>query len=165
MTVYLSNFGGVGWQFFDGNGDPLSGGKIYSYQAGTTTPATTYTSYLGNIPHTNPIILNSSGRVSTGEIWQPSASQYKFVLTTANDQLIATYDNVNTTATGDATIERFTGNGTQTVFPLTNPVANENATNVYVSGVYQQKDTYSVSGNAIVFSTAPPSVSIEVAYF
>ena len=42
--VYISAFGGVGTQFFDNNGVILSGGKIYSYEAGTTTPAITYTS-------------------------------------------------------------------------------------------------------------------------
>lgn len=165
MTVYLSSFGGVGWQFFDANGDPLSGGKIFTYLAGTTTPATTYTSYSGTVPHTNPIILNAAGRVATGEIWQPAATQYKYVLTSSTNQTVATYDNVGTVAAGAATIERFTGNGSQTTFTLSNPVSTEDATNVYVSGVYQQKDTYSVVGNAIVFSAPPPVVGIEVVYF
>jgi hypothetical protein len=39
-TVLLSIFGGVGAQFFDNNGKPLSGGKIESYEAGTSTPLT-----------------------------------------------------------------------------------------------------------------------------
>ena len=51
--VYISAFGGVGTQFFDNNGVILSGGKIYSYAAGTTTPATTYTSSTGATPPMN----------------------------------------------------------------------------------------------------------------
>ena len=43
MTVNLSAFAGAGAQFFDNNGVPLSGGLIYSYDAGTTTPRATYT--------------------------------------------------------------------------------------------------------------------------
>jgi hypothetical protein len=166
MTVYLSSFGGVGWQFFDANGVPLSGGKIYTYQAGTTTPAPTYTSNTGNTAHANPIILNSSGRIATGEIWQPAGTNYKYVLETSTGVLIGSFDNVGTIVSGEATIANFTGNGSQTVFNLAFAPLSENSTNVYVSGVYQQKNTYSVAGVAVTFSSAPPfSSSIEVAYF
>ena len=95
MAVYLSPLGGVGAQFFDNNGDPLAGGKLYSYAAGTTTPQVTYTTSSGNTPHTNPIILNSAGRVSNGgEIWLTENVNYKFILTNSNDVLLATWDNV-----------------------------------------------------------------------
>jgi len=95
MTVYLSALAGAGAQFFDDNGVPLSGGKLYSYRAGTTTPQTTYTSATGNTAHTNPIILNSAGRVSTGEIWLTMGQNYKFALKTSADVLLATWDNIS----------------------------------------------------------------------
>lgn len=44
MGVSLSMYAGAGAQFFDNNGNPLAGGLIYTYAAGTTTPAATYTS-------------------------------------------------------------------------------------------------------------------------
>ena len=44
MAVSLSLYAGAGAQFFDNNGVPLNGGLIYTYDAGTTTPASTYTS-------------------------------------------------------------------------------------------------------------------------
>lgn len=94
MTVNLSALAGAGQQFFDNNGIPLSGGKLYSYAAGTTTPQATYTSASGSTPHANPIILNSAGRVATGEIWLTSGNNYKFVLHTNADVLIATWDNI-----------------------------------------------------------------------
>jgi len=56
MAVNLSPVGGVAQQFFSNNGVPLSGGLLYTYAAGTTTPQTTYTTSAGNIAHTNPII-------------------------------------------------------------------------------------------------------------
>lgn len=164
--VYISTFGGVAAQFFSANGVPLVGGKIYSYLAGTTTPAAVYTSSSGVTTHTNPIILDSAGRVPGGEIWQPSGANYKFSLYTSDDVLIATYDNVATIAAGVATVNNFTGDGAQVSFTLTATPLNENATTVFVNGIYQQKNTYSVVGSALVFSEAPPDTStIEIMYF
>lgn len=91
--VALSSLGGAGWQFFDNNGVPLAGGKLYTYAAGTTTPQATYTSISGATPHTNPIILDSAGRVSS-EIWVTSTAFYKFRLDTANDVTVWTKDDV-----------------------------------------------------------------------
>jgi hypothetical protein len=48
---------------------------------------------------------------------------------------------------------------------LASSPASENATNVYISGVYQQKNTYSIAGAVLTFSEAPPvNSSIEVNY-
>jgi hypothetical protein len=165
-AVSLSAFGGVGAQFFDNNGNPLSGGKIYTYEAGTTTPLATYTSSTGNTAHTNPIVLNAAGRVpSGGEIWI-ALRLYKFVLETSTSVLIATYDNVGSSFNATSIIANFTGNGSTVAFTLASaPAGGESATNVYINGVYQQKNTYSVAGAVITFSEAPPvTSSIEVNY-
>lgn len=98
MPVTLSPFAGAAQQFFDGNGTPLVGGKIYSYSAGTTTPLAAYTSISGTVAHTNPIILDSTGRVPGGEIWLTVGVGYKFVIATASDILIGTYDNIPSAA-------------------------------------------------------------------
>jgi hypothetical protein len=164
MAVYLSPIGGAGWQFFDNNGTPLAGGKLYTYVAGTTTPQTTYTSFAGNVPHTNPIILNSAGRVPGGEIWLTFMS-YKFILRTSTDVLIATYDNIRGNGTNEANAQNFTGTGAQSVFTLSAAPYSENSTNVYINGVYQQKNTYTVTGTSLAFSESPPiTSSIEVMY-
>ena len=94
MSVFLSAFAGVGAQFFDNNGNILSGGKIFTYAAGTTTPQATYTSSSGASPNTNPIILNAAGRTAQ-PIWLTAGVAYKFVLKTAQDVTIGTYDNVS----------------------------------------------------------------------
>jgi len=93
-TVNLSALAGAGQQFFTDSGVPLSGGKLYSYEAGTTTPQTTYTDAAGTVAHTNPIVLNSAGRVATGEIWIVAGQNYKFVLKTSTEVTIATWDNI-----------------------------------------------------------------------
>lgn len=164
-TVSLSIFGGVGAQFFDNNGVPLAGGKIYTYEAGTSTPLATYTSSTGNTTHTNPIILDSAGRVpSGGEIWN-ALQLYKFVLKTSADVTLATFDNVGSSFNATAIIANFTGNGTTVAFTLASAPAGENATNVYINGVYQQKNTYSIAGAILTFSQAPPITStVEVNY-
>jgi hypothetical protein len=95
MAVNLSPVGGVAAQFFDNSGQVLTGGKIYTYLAGTTTPAITYTTNSGLVAQPNPIILNAAGRVpDSGEIWLTDSVSYKFVLKDQNDVLIATYDNL-----------------------------------------------------------------------
>jgi hypothetical protein len=164
-TVSLSIFGGVGAQFFDNNGNPLSGGKIESYEAGTSTPLPTYTSSTGSTAHTNPIILDSAGRVpSGGEIWV-EIQLYKFVLKTSANVTLATFDNVGSNFNATAIIANFTGNGSTIAFTLASAPAGENATNVYINGVYQQKNTYSIAGVVFTFSEAPPATSsIEVNY-
>lgn len=98
MSVNLSPVGGAASQFFDNNGVILSGGKIYTYAAGTTTPQTTYTSVSGATPHANPIVLDSAGRVPGGEIWLNIANSYKFVIETSLGVLIGTYDNLSATS-------------------------------------------------------------------
>jgi hypothetical protein len=163
-TVNLSSFAGVGAQFFNDSGVPLAGGLIYSYAAGTTTPKTTYTSSAGNIAHTNPIILNSAGRVPGGEIWITSGA-YKFVLATSANVTIATYDNVTSIVGESNLVANFTGTGVQTTFTLPASPVSENNTQVYINGVYQNKDTYTVTNTSVIFSEAPPVNSkIEVVY-
>jgi hypothetical protein len=164
MSVFLSPVGGAAAQFFDNNGNPLTGGKLYSYAAGTTTPQTTYTSFSGLTAHTNPIILDAAGRVPGGEIWL-NVPLYKFVLETSTGVLIATYDNIGGVGATKYQIENFTGTGAQIVFTLPTASFGEDYTFVYINGVYQQKNTYTVSGVTLTFSEAPPvTSSIEVMY-
>lgn len=93
MSVNISSFAGAGWQFFDNSGNVLTGGKLFTYAAGTTTPKVTYTSSTGLTANANPIILDASGRVSN-EIWLIRDDLYKFILTDANDVLIGSWDNI-----------------------------------------------------------------------
>ena len=94
MTVNLSPLAGAAWQFFSDAGLPLTGGKLYTYAAGTTTPLATYTSVSGLTANSNPIVLNSAGR-SASEVWLTSSTSYKFVLKTSADVTIGTYDDIS----------------------------------------------------------------------
>lgn len=147
-------------QFFDANGAPLSGGLLYTYEAGTTTPLTSYTDSTGLIANTNPIVLDSRGEAN---VWLDETF-YKFALYTAASVLIWTVDNINGTTNspfGNTTVVNFTGDGSTTAFAL--PV--DGFTAIYINGVYQNRNTYTVTSLTVTFSVAPPYTSIiEVVY-
>jgi hypothetical protein len=90
-------------QFFDANGAPLVGGKLYTYAAGTTTPLATYTDYGGGTANANPVILDSRGEAS---VWLGTAL-YKMALYSATDVLIWTVDNIG----GFATLAQLAASG------------------------------------------------------
>jgi hypothetical protein len=78
-------------QIYGSDGNPLVGGKIYTYAAGTTTPLATYTDAGAGTANTNPIILNSLGQAN---IWLAPSSSYKFSVYTSADVLLYTVDNI-----------------------------------------------------------------------
>lgn len=80
-------------QQLDANGNPLSGGKIHTYIAGTSTPAPTYADDSGAAAQTNPIILNSRG-VPANPVWLQGGRSYKLVISDANDVVLQTIDDV-----------------------------------------------------------------------
>lgn len=143
MAVNLSPVGGVAAQFFTSTGAVLTGGKLYTYAAGTTTPAVTYTTSQGNVPWTNPVVLDAAGRVpGSGEIWLTDGIIYKFVLKDSNDVLIATYDNItgiNSNAVAYTNQQEIvTATAGQTVFNLgISYQPGTNSLSVFVDGVNQ----------------------------
>lgn len=171
MSVTPSPIGGFAGQFFDNNGVILSGGKIYTYAAGTTTPQATYTSALGITPHANPIILDSAGRVPGGEIWLTDGLVYKFKIDTATDILIGTYDNITGVNSNfvNYTIQEevMTATAGQTVFNLStiNYTPGTNSLSVYIDGVNQYVgDSYLETDSDTVTFTSGLHVGAEVKF-
>ena len=84
----------------DSNGDPISGAKLNFYESGTTTRLDTYSDTALSSANANPLVADSAGRF--GEIFL-QASDYKVVLTDADDVTIWTADPVAGTidVTGD----------------------------------------------------------------
>lgn len=58
-------------------------------------------------------------------------------------------------AGGNSSVQRFSGTGAQIAFNLSTAPNNVNAIDVYINGIYQQKNTYTVVGNVLTFSEAP----------
>lgn len=75
---------------FDSNGNPLAGGKLYTYLAGTSTKASTFTDSTGAVPNTNPVVLDADGEA---DVWLGDFP-YKFVLKDENEVEQWTVDNI-----------------------------------------------------------------------
>lgn len=103
-------------QLFDNNGAPLAGGKLYAYEAGTSTPKDTFTTEEGDVANTNPVILDSAGRAN---VWLGSGA-YKIVLKDSTE------------ATTFWTIDNVTGETTNAFSSTVIDIAsNTNITTVY----------------------------------
>ena len=104
-------------QFFDANGEPLAGGFVYTYQAGTTTPKATYTDYSEATNAANPIVLDSAGRA---QIWVDGS--YNFLTTDSLGNTIETTQNYTSYSTGAtaaaAFFQSFSGNNSTTSYTL-----------------------------------------------
>ena len=136
MAVNLSPLGGAGWQFFDNSGVPLAGGLLYSYEAGTTTPAPTYTTAAGTIANANPIVLDAAGRPPS-EIWLDATYSYKLVLKTSTSVLLWTMDNLSgLPSAGSEDYQTATAGQTAFTVGFTYTVGN-NSLSVLVNGSKQ----------------------------
>jgi hypothetical protein len=81
-------------QFFDNNGDPLNGGTVTVYDAGTTTPRAIYTDTALSVAATNPVPLDSAGRPTQGVIYT-AAGAYKLLLKNSAGSTLRTEDNID----------------------------------------------------------------------
>lgn len=58
---------------------------------------------------------------------------------------------------GTVYVQRLSGTGAQTVFTLNAAPQSNNVVDIYINGIYQNKDTFTVSGTTLTFSKAPPA--------
>jgi hypothetical protein len=86
----------------DTNGDPVSGGKLYTYAAGTTTAQTTYSDVNLTSANANPLVLDSAGR---GTLFISAGTSFKYVLKTSADVTIWTADNIGSVPKSTATLD------------------------------------------------------------
>ena len=169
MSVNLSPLAGAGAQFFTDSGTPLTGGLLYTYSAGTTTPRTTYTDNIGATANSNPIVLDAAGRVPY-EIWLLFGLNYKFVLKTSVGVTIGTWDNISgvngsPTATSFYA-DAFTTTAGQVLFTLSANPGSINNLDVSLDGsTLVAGDDFSWSGISITLNT-PAFVNqrLRVAY-
>ena len=169
-------------QFFDANGSPLVGGKVYTYAAGTTTPLATYTDSSGITPNTNPVILDSRGECN---LWFSTATSYKVILESATNVLqwsvdnIATYGTITSqnsnnvaitggTITGVTFTGNITGNASGNAGTVTNGVyltATQTLTNKTLTGLASASTVKDSLGTdyTIGFRSVPQSLNTTAA--
>lgn len=161
-------------RFYDNNNFPLAGGQLYTYQAGTTTPAATYTDSTAITPNPNPVVMNARGEAS---VWLSPTQAYKFVLKDASGNTIWTADQITSpapVAVGNMTDEKggdgnpgfkagtdFTP-GTTTSLTLSNNYGS--AANIWVAfdAAEQGADSYSLSGTTLTFNAPIPNGTNKV---
>lgn len=111
---------------FTHNGELLAGGKIYSFAANSlTSQKATYTDSSANTYNSNPIVLDSSGRLQSS-IWLIENEKYQFVVTDSSNVTIETHNEV----IGEPT-----------------PPAN----NYYISSVFNDNIFYNNDGNVLSY--------------
>lgn len=99
-------------KFFDANGIPLAGGKLYTYIATTTTPQATYTDADEGTPNANPQILDANGQAV---VWLGVGKSYKIVLKDSTDVTLWTADKVTDIGIGEITTAMLADHAVTTV--------------------------------------------------
>lgn len=158
-------------QFFDNNGNPLSNGKLFAYSAGTTTPKATYTTEAATVENSHPIVLDAAGRATVF-----IEGSYRFDLFDENDVLIESTDDVTSFTTlneaGDPFFQSFSGDGSQTVFTLSESLGNDSKDiMVFVDAggnegyEIQNPSAFTLSGTSLTFNSAPASGTDNIYVF
>ena len=108
--------------------------------------------FLTDIEVTRGLVDSSGDLGVAGQVLSSTGSGTNWITNEANSTVVY--------------LDEFTGDNSTVDFTLSVSVTDENITQVYIDGVYQNKDTYSVSGTTLTFSTAPPlNADIEVITF
>ena len=109
--------------FKDSNGNPLAGGLLYTYAAGTSTAQSTYIDSMGVTANTNPIILNSRGEAA---VWLTAGLAYKFILQDSSSNLIWSVDQISSPVTG--------GNPVALASAATTDIGGQGSSAIEISG-------------------------------
>ena len=86
-----------------------------------------------------------------------SGTTVTFSTAPANGRVITIYSALNNVQGSNMVLASMTGDNSDTTLALGVTPTSENAVQVYIDGTYQNKDTYSISGQTLTFSTAPPT--------
>jgi hypothetical protein len=163
---------GCVYRIVDASGNPLSGAKLYTYEAGTTTPLAVYTDGALTTPATNPVVMNANGEAT---LWF-GLDEYKLIEKTAADVTLRTVDNISgnflTKAAADLlyfpiagpvdlsgsvltgavplSFEGATSNAYETSLAITDPTADRTVTIQDKSGTIALKNDEYFSGTTTV---------------
>ena len=151
-----SNYTSGRFQGFDSSGNPLSGGLLYTYTSGTLTPLSTYTTQLGGVANSNPVVLDSAGRA---QVWL-GASSYRMILKSAAGATVTDDDNLSPYSSNAVTFiaarELQTATASQTVFTLATSSYEVGGGSLLVivdGAILPATDYTETSANVVTFSS------------
>ena len=157
--------------FTDKDGSPLDNGYLYFGEINKnpeTNPIQVYYDTAFTQPAAQPLRTSNGYVMRNGSPALVYAStQFSVTVRDKNNALVI-YSPVGygidpEGIAGIVTTADHTGDGSTVVFGMGASPISVNATSVYIDGVYQEKDTYTVSGTNLTFSEAPPfDASIEI---
>lgn len=124
------------------SGAALSGGKVYTYLAGTTTEVSLYADQSKATYQTNPIVLDSEGKA---EAWGDGA--YKFVIKTSADVSVDTIDNLIYGFEDPTTVWGGTSTGTDTCTLSPSPALTSYVNGTTISYIVLTTNTGAVTMN------------------
>ena len=138
-------------QQFDVNGDPMSGAKLYLYQANTSTPVTSYSDFGLTSAQPWPLVADSTGRIPA--FWLDDGD-YRVRLTDADDVVV--FDELDVTAIGPPEAA---------ATPPTPPAVPDQVSDLtdYEEGSWTPTLTFSTPGNLAVPYSVRTATYIKVA--
>jgi hypothetical protein len=143
--------------FAGADGQPLENGYIW---IGTVNlnpqvnPISVYWDSALTIPAAQPIrTLNGYPSYQGTPSRFYAESDYSIQVLDSKGSVV--YTSLNGNISSGSTATNATGNGVQTIFPVTSTLFA-----IYINGVYQNQNTYTVSGGNVTFSEAPPITSV-----
>ena len=109
------------------------------------------------IDNENDLLVFVDGVFQAQNVYSVSGTTLTFATAPANGRVITVYSVKAGVSGSNYTLSTMTGDGSDTTLTLNTDPVNENNVQVYIDGVYQNKDTFSVSGTTLTFSEAPPN--------
>lgn len=148
----------------DTDGNPLTGGLVHTYAAGTSTDKSTYTTPAKAVAHPNPIVLDTYGRVlAFGD------GRYKFKIYNASNTLLYEWDGMSyqdTSLSNSATVIQTSTAGQTTIDLGAGYSTALDTPYLYLGGIKQARDTYTWAPPIITLEAAIPvaGITIEVGF-
>ena len=150
---YTSEWGAIAGS---GGGGSSSFAKDTFTGDGSTTAFTMTT----NMATENGLIVFIDGVYQADNVYSVSGTTLTFATAPLNSRIIEVFQFKVSSIVGVAPVlATMTGDGSDTTLALGTTPDSENQTFVTIDGVVQHKDTYSISGSTLTFSTAPPNTS------
>lgn len=158
MSVFLSPIGSDA-PYVDSSGNPLVGGTLSTFLAGSSTPATTYTTSAGSVANDLVMSLNSGGYPTTSsvitQIWLTGGVTYKFVLKNASGTTLWTKDNISGIGDTTLTVSEWQASGfTPTFVSATSFTVAGDQTSSFTGG----RRLKSTNSGGTIYSTVSTSV-------